>query len=584
MNNSTNTAPDTGREDLQQSAINTIQGDTGTDAGVVRYPDDVAAEYLRKGIWQDGTIAEHFHSVALRYPDRVALVCGEDSLTFAELDELSDRRAAGLVGLGLGIGARVLLQVHNTTSTVVAWYALLKAGLIPVCTLALHRQHEIAEIGRQTTPAAHLVAADNPGFDLAAFAKEEAARSGGDRLILTCDGQAADGCVDLDSLGDDVEPSGARALVERVQARLGPQSVVAFQLSGGTSGVPKVIPCLQAGYWTYSSQFARAMGWGPEHRVAYIAPVVHNAGIIIGLQAPHSVGATAVLGTPHLDSLFWALTQHAATDVLLGPFAYDAVFDARMESATALERVLFSGKKVSERHFAALEQRGIWAGQVFGMGEGLCMTTPLDYPRAARLAGVGIPISEADEVRIYHPGTEVEVPAGEVGEMCTRGPYTLRGYLAAPEHNETAFTSDGFYRTGDLMADRTFEGARSLTVEGRIKDMISRGGVKISTAEVEVLLVAHEAVAEAAVVPMPDPRLGERACAFLVGAAGRRIELADIQKHLESLGVAKYKWPERIIWLDEMPRASQVGKIDRLVLRKTAADALGGESIEPIVN
>jgi 2,3-dihydroxybenzoate-AMP ligase len=584
MNNSTNRAPDTGREDLQQSAINAIQGDTETDAGVVRYPDDVAAEYVRRGIWQDGTIAEHFNNIALRYPDRLALVCGDDTLTFAELDELSDRRAAGLIGLGLGIGERVLLQVHNTTSTVVAWYALLKAALVPVCTLALHRQHEIAEIGRQTAPAAHLVAADNPGFDLAAFAKEEAARSGRDRVILTCGGPAADGCVDFDSLGDGIEPSKARAQVERVQAQLGPQSVVTYQLSGGTSGVPKVIPCLQAGYWTYSSQFARAMRWGPEQRVAYIGPIVHNAGIIIGLQAPHSVGATAVLGTPHLDSLFWALTQHAATDVLLGPFAYDAVFDARMEFATALQRVLFSGKKVSERHFAALEQRGIWAGQVFGMGEGLCTTTPLDYPRTARLAGVGVPISEADEVRIYHPGTEIAVPVGEVGEMCARGPYTLRGYLAAPEHNKTAFTSDGFYRTGDLMADKEFEGVRCLTVEGRIKDMISRGGVKISTAEVEVLLVAHEAVAEAAVVPMPDPRLGERACAFLVGATGRRVELPDIQKHLESLGVAKYKWPERIIWLDEMPRASQVGKIDRRVLRKTAADALAAESVEPVID
>jgi non-ribosomal peptide synthetase component E (peptide arylation enzyme) len=581
--NTINNAPDTDRQELQPSATNANQQGAEIDAGVVRYPDDVAAEYLRKGIWQAGTIAEHFHSIAVRYPDNVALVCGEESLTFAELDELSDRRAAGLIGLGLDIGERVLLQVHNTTSTVVAWYALLKAGLIPVCTLALHRQHEIGEIGRQTAPAAHLVAADNPGFDLAAFAKEEAARSGRDRIILTCGGPEAHGCVDFDKLGDGIEPAAARAQIERVQAQLGPQSVVAYQLSGGTSGVPKVIPCLQAGYWTYSSQFARALRWGPEHRVAYIAPIVHNAGIIIGLQAPHSVGAAAVLGTPNLDNLFWALTQHAATDTLLGPFAYDAVFDPRMESATALQRVLFSGKKVSEGHFAALENRGIWAGQVFGMGEGLCLTTPLDYPRAARLAGVGIPISEADEIRICHPGTEVEVPPGEVGEMCTRGPYTLRGYLAAPEHNKSAFTSDGFYRTGDLMADREFDGVRSLTVEGRIKDMISRGGVKISTAEVEVLLVAHEAVAEAAVVPMPDPRLGERACAFLVGAGGRRVELADIQKHLESLGVAKYKWPERILWLDEMPRASQVGKIDRRVLRETAADAVAAESIEPIV-
>ncbi|HEY3470810.1 MAG TPA: (2,3-dihydroxybenzoyl)adenylate synthase, partial [Amycolatopsis sp.] len=138
------------------------------------------------------------------------------------------------------------------------------------------------------------------------------------------------------------------------------------------------------------------------------------------------------------------------------------------------------------------------------------------------------------------------------------------------EHNRRAFTADGFYRTGDLMAERTIGGVRCYTVEGRIKNMISRGGEKINTEEVELLLGSHDAVAEAALVAMPDPRLGERACAFVVTRDDRTLDLAEVRVHFERLEVAKYKWPERVVVLPEMPRVSQVGKIDRRRLRQIA--------------
>jgi 2,3-dihydroxybenzoate-AMP ligase len=546
----------------------TITNDSSV--GVVAYPPEVEADYLRRSAWKPGTIADHLHQSAQNWPERPALVSEDGILTFAELDGLTDRRALGLVDLGLPVGGRVLLQLHNRLSTVVAWYALLKAGLVPVCTLPLHRHHEISEIARQTRPVAHLVPAHDAKFDLVEFARGEAEDSGDGRVVITCDGDRGDGTVDFDQLGADVNASRARATVAAIQDQMGPQSVAVFQLSGGTTGIPKVIPCLQAGYWAYATATAAVMRWTPEDRVAYIGPLVHNAGIVIGLHGPHSVGAALVLGSPDIDSLFWTLDEGQATDVALGPFAYEAVHHPRMADATQLARVLFAGKKVAERHFEALEARGIWAGQIFGMGEGLCAITPLDYPRAARLGGVGVPISEADEIRIYHPGTEEEVERGKVGELCARGPYTVRGYLAAPEHNLAAFTSDGFYRSGDLFADRIIDGVRCLTVEGRIKDMISRGGEKISTAEVEVLLCSHPGITEAAVVPVPDARLGERACAFVSGPPGFEVNLEEVCRHLDSRGVAKYKWPELLVWLDEMPRASEVGKIDRRTLRHRA--------------
>ncbi|GAA4536559.1 AMP-binding protein [Pseudonocardia xishanensis] len=542
-----------------------------SDTTIVRYPPEVEARYVREGLWEAPTIAEHLHRIALEHPTTAAVVCGADTLTFAELDRLSDLRAAGLAGLGLEPGGAVLLQVHNTVHTVVAWYALLKAGLVPVCTLPLHRGHEIAEIASQTRPVAHLVAAADPRFDLVAFAFEQAV--GAERTVLVSDGAASDPrAVELDHLGDDIDPAAARALVERVQAGLGVQALAAFQLSGGTTGVPKVIPCLQAPYWLYGASLARAMGWGPGDRMAFMMPIVHNAGVIIGLQGPHSVGATLVLGVPDARAAVDLVVRNEATDLLLGPFAYDIALDDGLAAAGSLRRVLFSGKKVPRAHVDALDARGVWAGQIFGMSEGLCLTTPLDHPLDARADSVGVPISDADEIRLYEPGTEDEVAPGEVGELCTRGPYTLRGYFDSAEHNRRAFTTDGFYRTGDLMAERTIAGARCYTVEGRIKNMISRGGEKINTEEVELLLGSHPAISEAALVAMPDPRLGERACAFVVTREGAEIDLDAVRVHFERLEVAKYKWPERIEVLGEMPRVSQVGKIDRTRLRRLAED------------
>ena len=548
-----------------------------TPEKLVRYPAEEEARYVREGLWESTTIAEHLHAIAQEHSDRDALVCGDVRLTFAELDRITDQRAAGLHRLGLEPGGAVLLQVHNTGNTVIAWYALLKAGLVPVCTLPAHRGHEIGEIARQTRPVAHLVAARDPRFDLVGFAFEQAEAAGVERTVLVSDGPADDPrAVELDELGDDIDGAEAREIVEGIQAGLGMQSLAAFQLSGGTTGVPKVIPCLQAPYWHYGASLARAMGWGPGDRIAFMMPIVHNAGIIIGLQGPHSVGATLVLGVPDASAGLDLVVRNGATDVLLGPFAFDLVLDPGLAAASTLRRVLFSGKKVSSPHMAALGARGIWGGQIFGMSEGLCLTTPLDFPPDARTASVGVPISPADEIRLYEPGTEELVATGDVGELCARGPYTLHGYYDAADHNRRAFTADGFYRTGDLMAERTIAGVRCYTVEGRIKNMISRGGEKINTEEIELLLGSCDAIAEAALVAMPDARLGERACAFVVTRNGLEIGLDEVRAHFERLQVAKYKWPERVVVLPEMPRVSQVGKIDRRRLREIA-ETLGAE-------
>ncbi|WP_433504580.1 (2,3-dihydroxybenzoyl)adenylate synthase [Pseudonocardia halophobica] len=545
---------------------------TLAQAPLVPYPEADVRAYREAGLWGTATIATEFHRVALVHPDREAVVALDGRLTYRALDERTDRLAAGLAGLGLRPGDPVLFQVTNRLDAVVAWYGVLKAGLVPVATLAAHRGHEIGEISHRVGAVAHLVEAGTRGFDLVGFAEEQRAGHPTLRHVLVV-GDDPRG-VALSALGAGVDRDSARALVESVQGDLEPDAVAAFQLSGGTTGVPKVIPRLHAEYWYNAAEYARSWGWTADTRVAHLIPIIHNAGIVCAVHGPHSVGACLVLGTPDLDESLPLMAREGATHVLLGHGHYRAAGHPDFPAAVAaVTQVVLSGSKVPPALFDGLEARGLWSGQLFGMGEGLFLTTRPGAPREARATTVGTPLSAHDEVRILEPGTEDEVPPGEVGELCCRGPYTLRGYFDAPEHNARAFTGDGFYRTGDLAALVEIGGQRCVSIEGRIKDLINRGGEKINAEEVELLLLRHARITGAAVVAMPDPRLGERTCAYVV-VDGPDLTLPEVREHFAELGVAKFKWPERIEHLAEIPR-TLVGKTDKKALAADIASKVG---------
>ena len=541
------------------------------DGRLPGYPAAAVRRYRDAGLWGDRTIAEEFHAVALRYPGREAIVSQEGRMTFAGLDRRTDQVAAGLCDLGLGPGDPILFQVSNRLHSIVAWYGALKAGLIPVATLAAHRRHEISQVAIRTGAAAHLVEAGTGGFDLVTLAREHQADSPSVRHILTAGAaEPAPGLTRLEDLGTGVDPAAARRLVESVQAGVDPDDVAVFQLSGGTTGVPKVIARRHAEYWYNARAYASRLGWDEQSRVAHLIPIIHNAGIVCGVHAPHSAGACLLLGTPDAEASLPLLISEKVTDILVGHAHYQAIADHGISAlAGSVRRLVLSGTKVPPGLFAGIEALGVWSGQLFGMAEGFMGLTEIGAPREARLTTVGTPLSDLDEFRILRPGSEEHLPDGVTGELCCRGPYTLPGYFDAAEHNLAAFTTDGFYRTGDLATVVTVGGTRYLSIDGRIKDVINRGGEKISAEEVELLLLRHAAVAQAAVVAMPDPRLGERSCAYLV-ARDQPVSLDEIREHLAGLGVAKFKWPERIEWIGELPR-SNVGKVDKKALRQQIA-------------
>ncbi|MDV8005312.1 (2,3-dihydroxybenzoyl)adenylate synthase [Rhodococcus sp. IEGM 1318] len=549
---------------------------------LVPFPEERARRYRDSGAWSSDPTGRRLHQIATRFPDRPAVIAAEGQMSFAELDRRTDQIAAALIRLGLRRLDPVIFQLTNRLETVLAWYGCIKAGLVPVATLAAHRMHEIGHVSRKVGAVAHLVEAGLPSFDLVEFAREHAAGHPTMRHIISVGDVASndrDEVTRLEDLGLDIDPHTAHAVVEQIAIQTDPSDVAAFQLSGGTTGVPKVIPRIHAEYWNNALLYADSLGWDENSRVAHLIPIIHNAGISCGLHAAHSVGACLILATADASVAFDLMIRSGATEVLIGHGHYQAVMTPEFDlAAVSLKRIILSGAKVPHELFERVDDGAErWAGQLFGMAEGLFTVTPLDAPAQARLTTVGSPISSDDEVRILEPGSETELRDGEVGELCCRGPYTIPGYFDAPDHNRDAFTSDGFYRTGDLGTITEIEGARYLSIEGRIKDLINRGGEKINAEELELLLLEHPGIANVAVVAMPDPRLGERTCAYVVATRGDVLPLKDVQEHLAQLGVAKFKWPERLEWVSSFPQTN-VGKIDKKRLRAEIAAKLVDES------
>jgi len=214
--------------------------------------------------------------------------------------------------------------------------------------------------------------------------------------------------------------------------------------------------------------------------------------------------------------------------------------------------------------------------QVFGMAEGLLNYTRLDDPDSVICGTQGRPMSPDDEVRLVDE-LDRDVPDGEPGTLLTRGPYTPRGYYQAAEQNARAFTADGWYRSGDICR-RTPEG--NLVVEGRDKDMINRGGENVSAEEVENLVYRLPAVSQVAAVAMPDPVLGERVCVYVVPRPGATVTLAEIRAALEAAEVARFKLPEHLVTVADLP-VTKVGKIDKKALRANLAARLAAARRPP---
>ncbi|MDQ7784402.1 MAG: AMP-binding protein [Desulfomonilaceae bacterium] len=550
--------------------------------GFVPWPDDFVKLYKRKGYWEDLALAEHFDRWVQQHADRPAIVHDGREITYRDMGRYSTNLAYQLLRLGLGTYDRVIFQLFNSPELVCLFYACQKVGAIPICSLPTHRLHEISHFAGTVGARAHAVPSGKvKDFDFELFADEVGRAFPHVEIVLTVGKPERENHHSINELmHTDVDPDKASAVLAK--CRPDPMEPAVFQLSGGTTDVPKIVPRTHNDYYYNAKCEAIAQSFGPETRCIVPMPLTHNMPMVCGVLPTHIVGGLLVLPSGSSGvAVMEAIDRYKANTLLTVPVIMHRMLEVpedkrRQYDLSSFRRLWWGGNPVEPK--TQLQFREVFScdtNQVFGMAEGMIAWTRVDDPLETKLHTQGRPVSEADEIIIADVNTGHPLPYGETGELWVRGPYTIRGYYKAPERNREAFTEDGYYRTGDLMKR---DEAGNLVFMGRVKDCISRGVEKINAEEVEKHILRHPKVRAVAVVAMPDKIMGERACAFVVPANGATLTLDELSEFLlNECRIAKFKIPERIELTDDLP-ISKVGKYEKKTLRERIAQILKDEA------
>ena len=543
--------------------------------GVVPFPPEFAKRYREKGYWIDKSLAQEYRIAFDKYEKRVAILDRDRSITYGELDRMSDNLALNLLEIGFHPLDRVVVQLPNVAEFVVLYLALQKIGCIPIAALMPHRFAEISQFVELSGAAACIVPDQQGDFDYCAMVerirqKVPSLRHG---IVL---GPSRPGFL---SLPDLIAKPASRSASSLSEIRIDPVDPAIFQLSGGTTGIPKLIPRTHNDY-AYNSKVASSVcAVGENSVLLVILPIAHNLPLACpGIQGFLFHGGRVVLSASARPEDVCALIEkHRVTHIKVVPALLIRLLHDPAVSRHDLSslKIIQSGGQSMLPEVRLLSKRLIPSAFVqenFGMSEGLLMFVRLDDPLDVSQETVGRPVSPDDEVRLLDDDDR-EILGGEVGELCCRGPYTLRGYFGVPEYNARTFTSDGFYRSGDLMRRHR---SGNYIVEGRKKDLINRGGEKISAEEIENLILSHPSVKNVSCVPVPDPVLGERMCACVLLCENARLSFDELKTFLLGKEIAKYKFPERLEIMRDFP-LSPFGKVSKKTLTETISQKMVAE-------
>jgi 2,3-dihydroxybenzoate-AMP ligase len=456
---------------------------------------------------------------------------------------------------------RVVVQLPNVVEFVDLYFALQKIGCIPILALPTHRYHEMSQFAELSGAVACVTPDRAREFEYCGLVDRIRQSNRALRLGIIL-GETPAGFLSLRELID--KPS-RRAPAHLQKISIDPEDPAVFQLSGGTTGIPKLIPRTHNDY-VYNSKIASAVTGVSEKSIFLdVLPLAHNLPLACpGLQGYFLHGGTMVLSnSTRSDDIFALVAAHRVSHIAVVPALLIRLINDPMLAKfdlTSLRVIQSGGQRLQPEVRRRTKELipSVTVQENFGMAEGMLMFVRFDDPEEVRMETVGRPLSPDDEVRLVDDDDH-EVAEGEVGELLARGPYTLRGYFGVPEYNSRAFTSDGFYRSGDLMRRHP---SGNYMVEGRKKDLINRGGEKISAEEIENLILTHPAVQNVACVPMPDPILGERMCAYIILHRGHSLDLSELVPFLMHQEIAKHKLPERLEIVEEFP-LSPFGKVSK---------------------
>ncbi len=529
--------------------------------GCTPWPVDLGDRYRRRGYWEDITLGEMLSRSARAHADKPALVFADRRITYRELVDTSACLAHSLGEAGIASRDRVLLHLPNIPEIVYTFLALVTIGAIPVMALPSHRLTEMRHLVKRSKAVGYVIPATIRDFDFRPMADQLCAEFDHLRHVFVA-GPARAGQTSLDDTLRSGLAGGGGA-----ESWPDPSDVALMLLSGGTTGLPKLIPRTHNDYVCNCRLSGNVAGMSERTVFLAVLPIAHNYTLASpGILATLAYGGTVVIAPGTAAEAVLPLIErervtHIAAAVPLIVAWLNDPGRGRYDTSS-LQVVQNGGARLApELRRRVRQQFGCRFQEIYGTGEGLLNMTRLDDDEERVLSSSGAPVCDDDEIRVVDNEGR-DLPDGQLGELICRGPYTIRGYYDDPDADAKAFTADGFYRMGDLARKI----GRYVYTEGRKKDVINRGGEKISSEEIENLILAHPKVENVCIVAMPDKVYGERACAFVLPKADQTISFRELIDFLARQQIAKFKFPERLELVDGFP-LSPAGKILRRELR-----------------
>lgn len=535
------------------------------------------AAYRQQGLWGDASLADYWQQTARAMPDKIAVVDNHGaSYTYSALDHAASCLANWMLAKGIESGDRIAFQLPGWCEFTVIYLACLKIGAVSVPLLPSWREAELVwvlnkcqakmffapTLFKQTRPVDLILPLQNQLPQLQQIV-------GVDKLA------PATSSLSLSQIIADNTP-----LITAITTHGDELAAVLF--TSGTEGLPKGVMLTHNNILASERAYCARLNLTWQDVFMMPAPLGHATGFLHGVTAPFLIGARSVLLDIFTPDACLALLEQQRCTCMLGatPFVYDLLnlLEKQPADLSALRFFLCGGTTIPKKVARECQQRGIKLLSVYGSTESsphavVNLDDPLSrFMHTDGYAAAGVEIKVVDDAR-------KTLPPGCEGEVASRGPNVFMGYFDEPELTARALDEEGWYYSGDLCR---MDEAGYIKITGRKKDIIVRGGENISSREVEDILLQHPKIHDACVVAMPDERLGERSCAYVVlKAPHHSLSLEEVVAFFSRKRVAKYKYPEHIVVIEKLPRTAS-GKIQKFLLRKDIMRRLTQDVCEEI--
>lgn len=533
--------------------------------------------YRQQGLWGDASLADYWQQTARAMPDKIAVVDNHGaSYTYSALDHAASCLANWMLAKGIESGDRIAFQLPGWCEFTVIYLACLKIGAVSVPLLPSWREAELVwvlnkcqakmffapTLFKQTRPVDLILPLQNQLPQLQQIV-------GVDKLA------PATSALSLSQIIADNTPLTTAITVHG-------DELAAVLFTSGTEGLPKGVMLTHNNILASERAYCARLNLTWQDVFMMPAPLGHATGFLHGVTAPFLIGARSVLLDIFTPDACLALLEQQRCTCMLGatPFVYDLLnlLEKQPADLSALRLFLCGGTTIPKKVARECQQRGIKLLSVYGSTESsphavVNLDDPLSrFMHTDGYAAAGVEIKVVDDAR-------KTLPPGCEGEEASRGPNVFMGYFDEPELTARALDEEGWYYSGDLCR---MDEAGYIKITGRKKDIIVRGGENISSREVEDILLQHPKIHDACVVAMPDERLGERSCAYVVlKAPHHSLSLEEVVAFFSRKRVAKYKYPEHIVVIEKLPRTAS-GKIQKFLLRKDIMRRLTQDVCEEI--